>query len=47
MYYVANAENAPYQDITVDRFYGEIYSSYDVLFNIWLNSKEPKVKIGH
>ena len=46
IYYVANAENAPYPDITTDRFFGEIYSSYDVLFNVWLNSKEPKVREG-
>ena len=41
--YVANAENAPYPDITIDRFYGEISSGYDVLFNVWIKSNESKV----
>ncbi|XP_031575321.1 maestro heat-like repeat-containing protein family member 1 [Actinia tenebrosa] len=51
--YIANVENAPYQDITIDRFFGEIYSAYDVLFNVWLKSNEPKIRtavitaIGH
>ncbi|KAK3746766.1 hypothetical protein QZH41_013595 [Actinostola sp. cb2023] len=40
--YIANVESAPYPDITIDRFYGEIYSAFDVLFNIWLKSNEPK-----
>lgn len=42
--YVANAENSPYPDITMDRFYGEISSAYDVLFNVWIKANEPKVK---
>ena len=41
--YVANAENAPYPDITIDRFYGEISAAYDVLFNVWIRSNESKV----
>ena len=42
--YVANIEAAPYPDITLDRFYGEIFSAYDVLFNVWMKSNEPKVQ---
>ena len=41
--YVANAENAPYPDITIDRFYGEISAAFDVLFNVWIKSNEAKV----
>lgn len=41
--YVANAENAPYPDITVDRFHGEISSAYDILFTVWIKANEPKV----
>ena len=41
--YVANAENAPYPDISVDRFYGEISSAYDILFTVWIKANEPKV----
>ena len=41
--YVANAENAPYPDITIDRFYGEISSAYDILFSVWIKASEPKV----
>ena len=41
--YVANAENAPYPDISVDRFYGEISSAYDILFNVWIKANESKV----
>ena len=41
--YVANAENAPYPDITVDRFHGEMSAAYDILFNVWIKASEPKV----
>lgn len=43
--YVANAENAPYPDISVERFYGEISSAYDILFTVWIKANEPKVHI--
>ena len=42
--YTANAENAPYPDITIDRFYGEISATYDVLFSVWIRSNEAKVR---
>lgn len=41
--YCANIENAPYPDISKDRFCGEIFSAYEIMFNIWLQSKEAKV----
>ena len=43
--YCANIENAPYPDITKDRFFGEIYSAYEIMFNVWLQTKEPKVRV--
>lgn len=45
--YVANAENAPYPDITSDRFHGEISAAFDVLFNVWIKSNESKVIINN
>lgn len=42
--YVANAENAPYPDIAIDRFYGEISSAYDILFSVWIRASEAKVR---
>lgn len=44
--YTANAENAPYPDITIDRFYGEISATYDVLFSVWIRSNEAKVRLA-
>ena len=41
--YIANIESAPYPDITLNRFYGEIFSAFDVLFNVWMKSNEAKV----
>lgn len=42
--YVANAESAPYPDIIVDRFYGEISSAYDILFSVWIRASEAKAR---
>ncbi|XP_067055526.1 maestro heat-like repeat-containing protein family member 1 [Acropora muricata] len=44
--YVANAENAPYPDITFERFHGEISACYDVLFSVWIRSGEAKVRLA-
>eukprot|EP00794_Sanderia_malayensis_P000742 gene742-22_t len=44
--YCANLENAPYPDISRDRFCGEIFSAYEVMFNVWLPSKESKVRLA-
>lgn len=43
MDYVANPEKAPDPSVKKDFFSGEVDAAYDVLFNIWLQSKEPKV----
>ncbi|XP_074645058.1 maestro heat-like repeat-containing protein family member 1 [Tubulanus polymorphus] len=44
--YVANIENAPDTSVTKESFSAEMYSAYDVLFNVWLQSKEPKLRIA-
>ncbi|XP_066933993.1 maestro heat-like repeat-containing protein family member 1 [Clytia hemisphaerica] len=45
--YCANIENAPYPDITKDRFSGEIFTAYEIMFGAWLNSsKEARVRLA-
>lgn len=44
--YVANLEKAPDPTVTKDAFSTEIYSAYDMLFNVWLQSKESKVTVN-
>ncbi|ESO87809.1 hypothetical protein LOTGIDRAFT_234834 [Lottia gigantea] len=44
--YVANIEKAPDPTISKDRFSGEIFSAYDILFNVWLQSKEAKLRLA-
>ncbi|KAK6184716.1 hypothetical protein SNE40_007128 [Patella caerulea] len=44
--YVANIEKAPDPTISKDRFASEIYSAYDILFNVWLQSKEAKLRLA-
>ncbi len=41
--YVANIEKAPDPAVRKEAFAGEIDSAYDVIFNVWLQSREPKV----
>lgn len=43
--YCANIENAPYPDITKDRFSGEIFTAFEIMFGVWMNSsKEARVR---
>lgn len=45
--YCANIESAPYPDIAKDRFQDEIYTAFEIMFNIWLSSsKEARVYIS-
>ncbi|XP_041376876.1 maestro heat-like repeat-containing protein family member 1 [Gigantopelta aegis] len=44
--YAANLDKAPDPTITKNRFSSEIYAAYDVLFNIWLQSKEAKLRLA-
>lgn len=41
--YTSNPEQAPDPTITIDDFQGEISAAYDVLFSVWVHSKEPKL----
>lgn len=42
--YCANLESAPYPDIAKDRFYGEIFTAFEIMFTVWLtSSKEARV----
>ncbi|KAJ8916184.1 hypothetical protein NQ315_016323 [Exocentrus adspersus] len=41
--YVLNMDQAPDSTITAEHFGVEVGMGYDVLFSVWLHSKEPKV----
>ena len=41
--YIANIDRASDKTITIARFSQSMYSAFEVLFNVWLNSKEVKV----
>lgn len=45
--YLANLEKAPNKNIRKEDFAGEIYSAYEVMFTVWLQTKEPKVCNEH
>ncbi|XP_051871929.1 maestro heat-like repeat-containing protein family member 1 isoform X2 [Pristis pectinata] len=42
--YLANLDKAPDPTVRKDAFSAEIYASYDILFNIWLQNKDPKLR---
>ncbi|XP_062900740.1 maestro heat-like repeat-containing protein family member 1 isoform X1 [Mobula hypostoma] len=42
--YLANLDKAPDPTVRKDAFSSEIYTSYDVLFNLWLQTKDPKLR---
>ncbi|CAH1780505.1 unnamed protein product, partial [Owenia fusiformis] len=44
--YVANLEKAPDPTVRKEVFSAEIFAAYDVLFNIWLISKEAKLRLA-
>ncbi|XP_013392835.1 maestro heat-like repeat-containing protein family member 1 isoform X1 [Lingula anatina] len=44
--YVVNIEKAPDPNVKKEAFAGEIYSAYDILFNVWLQSKEAKLRLA-
>ncbi|XP_071092263.1 maestro heat-like repeat-containing protein family member 1 [Haliotis cracherodii] len=44
--YIANLDKAPDSSITKQKFSGEIFSAYDIIFNIWLQSKEAKLRLA-
>jgi hypothetical protein len=44
--YVANIEQAPDKTVTLSRFSQQVYSAFEVLFNVWILSKEAKLRIA-
>ncbi len=44
--YVANIEMAPDSTVKRDVFSSEVDSAYDIVFNLWLQSKEPKLRLA-
>lgn len=42
--YLANLDKAPDPTVRKDAFSAEIFSSYDILFNGWLQHKDPKLR---
>lgn len=42
--YLANLDKAPDPTVRKDTFSSEICASFDILFNSWLQSREPKVR---
>ncbi|XP_059496590.1 maestro heat-like repeat-containing protein family member 1 [Stegostoma tigrinum] len=51
--YLANLDKAPDPTVRKDAFSSEIYTSYEILFNVWLQHKETKLRasvvdaVGH
>lgn len=43
--YIANIDKAPDPTVKKEMFSAEIFSAYDVIFNVWIQSKEMKVGI--
>lgn len=44
--YMANIDRASDKSITVARFSQSMYSAFEVLFNVWLNAKEVKLRLA-
>ncbi|XP_078392967.1 maestro heat-like repeat-containing protein family member 1, partial [Cetorhinus maximus] len=42
--YLANLDKAPDPTVRKDAFSSEIYASYEILFNVWLQHKEAKLR---
>lgn len=42
--YLANLDKAPDPTVRKDTFSSEIFAAFDMLFNNWLQSREPKVR---
>ncbi|XP_061572342.1 maestro heat-like repeat-containing protein family member 1 [Cololabis saira] len=43
--YLANLDKAPDPTVRKDTFSSEIYTAFDILFNSWLQSREPKLRL--
>ncbi|XP_050795285.1 maestro heat-like repeat-containing protein family member 1 isoform X3 [Gopherus flavomarginatus] len=44
--YLANLDKAPDPTVRKDTFSSEIFNAYDVLFNVWLQSREAKLRFA-
>ena len=44
--YTGDKGEAARQGISISDFSGEVYSAYDILFNVWINSKESKLRLA-
>ena len=44
--YTGDREEAGKRGISRSDFSGEVYSAYDILFNVWINSKESKLRLA-
>lgn len=44
--YLANLDKAPDPTVRKDTFSNEIFNAYDVLFNVWLQSREAKLRLA-
>ena len=45
--YIANIEKAPDPSVTKAAFSAEIDAVYDIVFNVWISTKEPKVRLTY
>ena len=45
--YLADEQRAASGPVQLSQFEGHIFSSFDQLFNVWLNSKESRVSLCH
>ncbi|XP_036439698.1 maestro heat-like repeat-containing protein family member 1 isoform X1 [Colossoma macropomum] len=43
--YLANLDKAPDPTVRKDTFSSEIFAAYDMLFNSWLQTREPKLRL--
>ncbi|KAL4234897.1 Mroh1p [Mactra antiquata] len=44
--YIANIDKAPDPTVKKEMFSSEIFSAYDVMFNVWIQSKEMKLRLA-
>src|SRR5207253_421264 len=44
--YVANIDRAPDKTIATSRYSQHVFSAFEVLFTVWLNAKEAKLRLA-
>ncbi|XP_071959367.1 maestro heat-like repeat-containing protein family member 1 [Antedon mediterranea] len=45
LHYVANIEDAPDQSVRKELYSSQIFSAYEIVYNMWLQSKEAKLRL--